>query len=81
MPVTIPDEVLSAAHLTGLELKQELAVVLFQKERLTLSQASRLAEVSQLEFQALLAERQVPIHYGIEEFREDLQTLESPKRR
>jgi len=42
---------------------------------LTLAQASRLAGMSQLAFQGFLAERQIPIHYGIEEFDEDLQTL------
>ncbi len=75
MPVTIPDEVLAAAHITEPELKQELALTLFQQERLTLGQASVLAGVSQLAFQALMAERQIPIHYGVAEFREDLQTL------
>ena len=71
----ISDEVLTAAHISALELKQELVLTLFQQERLTLAQASRLAEMSQLAFQALLAERQIPIHYGVEEFREDLRTL------
>jgi len=75
MPVTIPDEVLTAAHITEPELRQELALTLFQQERLTLAQASRLAEIGQLAFQALLAERRIPIHYGIEEFHEDLRTL------
>lgn len=80
MPVTIPDEVLTAAHITEPELKQELALTLFQQERLTLAQASRLAELGQLAFQALLAERQIPIHYGVEEFREDLRTLRQTER-
>jgi len=75
MSVTIPDEVLSAAHISERELKQELALTLFQQERLTLAQASRLAEMGQMAFQALLADRRIPIHYGIEEFREDLRTL------
>jgi predicted HTH domain antitoxin len=75
MSVTISDEVLVAAHITESELKQELALALFQQERLTLAQASRLAEMGQLAFQALLADRQIPIHYGIEEFHEDLRTL------
>jgi len=75
MPVTIPDEVLKAAHITESELNQELALALFQQERLTLAQASRLAGLGQLAFQALLAERRIPIHYGVAEFREDLQAL------
>jgi predicted HTH domain antitoxin len=75
MSVTISDEVLTAAHISESELKQELALTLFQRERLTLAQASRLAEMSQLAFQALLAERQIPIHYGLDELHEDLRTL------
>jgi predicted HTH domain antitoxin len=31
--------------------------------------------MGQLAFQALLAERRIPIHYGVAEFREDLQAL------
>jgi len=73
--VTIPDEILTAARIAEPELKRELALMLFQQERLTLGQASHLAEVSQRAFQRLLAERRIPIHYGVEEFREDLNTL------
>jgi predicted HTH domain antitoxin len=80
MSVTISDEVLTAAQISETELKQELALALFQQERLTLRQASRLAEMTQLAFQALLAERQIPIHYGVEEFREDLRVLRQPER-
>jgi predicted HTH domain antitoxin len=81
MPVTISDEVLTAAHISEPKLKQEVALTLFQQERLTLAQASRVAEMSQLAFQALLAERRIPIHYGVDELREDLQTLRQTERR
>ena len=75
MPVIIPDELLAAARLTEPELKMELALTLFQQERLTLAQASRLAGMSQLDFQRLLADRHITIHYGKEEFQQDLETL------
>jgi len=80
MAVTIPDEVLAAARMSEPEIKRELALTLFQQERLTLGQARRLAGMSHLDFQALLAERQIPIHYGVEEFRQDLQTLRQMRR-
>jgi len=48
MPVTISDEVLAAAHISASEVKQELALTFFQQDRLTLAQASCLAEMSQL---------------------------------
>ena len=75
MPVIIPDELLAAARLTEPELKMELALTLFQQERLTLAQASRLAGMSQLDFQRLLADRHITIHSGKEEFQQDLETL------
>jgi predicted HTH domain antitoxin len=80
MPVTISDEVLTAAHISEPELRRELALTLFQQEQLTLAQASHVAEMSQLAFQALLADRQIPVHYGVEEFREDLRTLRQTER-
>lgn len=80
MPVTIPDEVLAAAHISESGLKQELALALFQQERLTLAQASSLAGITQLAFQALLADRHIPIHYGVEEFRDDIRILRQTER-
>ena len=81
MPVTIPDDVLAAAHLSEPELRREIAVALFREERLTLAQASRLAEMDQFAFQSILADREIPVHYGIEEFREDLRTVDALERR
>ena len=80
MVLTIPDEVLAAAHMTERDVTRELALALFQRERLTLAQASRLAGLGQLAFQALLAEREIPIHYGIPEFQEDLRALRQLRR-
>lgn len=75
MSVIIPDDILQATRMTEEELRQEIAVLLFQKERLTLGQASRLVGMSRLQFQHLLASRQIPLHYDIAEFEEDIKTL------
>ena len=75
MSLVIPDEFLQASGMSEHELKQEIAVLLFQKDRLTLAQASRLAAMSRLQFQHLLASRQIPVHYDRAEFEEDLKTL------
>ncbi len=81
MPLTIADDVLAAAHLSEAEMRRELAVALFREDRLTLAQASRVAEMDQFSFQSLLADRNIPIHYGIEEFREDLRTADEFRQR
>src|SRR6266540_3200225 len=73
MPLTLPDELLQSTKLTEAELKAELALALFQQERLTLGQAAILAGLPQLDFQRLLASRRIPLHYGIEAMEQDLQ--------
>ena len=50
MSIVIPDEILQSTRLTAAEIIQELAIALFQREKLTLGQASRLASMSQWQF-------------------------------
>ena len=80
MSLIISDEVIQATQMSEAELRQEIAVLLFQKEKLTLGQSSWLAGMSQLQFQHLLASRQVPVHYDVADFEEDLKTLRELKR-
>jgi len=75
MRLIILDDILQASRMSEEELTQEIAVLLFQKEKLTLAQASRLAGMTRLQFQHLLASRQIPVHYDVAEFEEDLKTL------
>ena len=81
MSVVISDEILQGSRLSETELKLEIAVMLFQKEKLSLGQASRLAALDHLEFQHLLASRNISVHYDVAEFEEDLKTLREPGRR
>ena len=75
MSFTISNELLATTRMSEMEMKQEIAVMLFQKEKLTLAQASRFAGMNQIAFQHLLASRQIPMHYNVEDFEEDIQKL------
>jgi predicted HTH domain antitoxin len=75
MAVTVSDELLQAAHLSETDLLMEIAVMLFQQDRLTLGQAAAFAGVGQLDMQRTLASRQIPLHYGLEDLEEDLATV------
>lgn len=75
MAQILPDDILQATRMTEEELRQEIAVLLFQRQKLPLSRASRLAGMSRIEFQHLLANRQIPVHYDASDFEEDLETL------
>jgi predicted HTH domain antitoxin len=77
MGMTIPDEILRTAHMSEAEMLQEIAVLLYVKEKITLAQASRLAAMARIEFQHLLASRGIPVSFGVSDFEEDLDTLRS----
>ena len=75
--LTIPADVIPATRMTDEELLLEIAVMLFQREKLTLGQSARLAGMPQYRFQLVLAGRDIPIHYDVDEYKEDVQTIKS----
>ena len=75
MGMVIDDELLHAARMSEPELRLELAVLLYQRERLTLGQAARLAGLSQARLRLALGARGIPPHYGVTEFAEDLKVV------
>lgn len=75
IPIDIPREVIHATRMSPQELKQELAVHLFQRNKLSFGKAREMAGISVWEFQQLLGSRGIPVHYDIEEYEEDIETL------
>jgi predicted HTH domain antitoxin len=75
MIVEIPDQVINQSGLSAEEILLKVAIVLFQEEKLTLGQASKLAGLHQFEFQKELAERNIPVHYGEEDYQNDLKII------
>jgi predicted HTH domain antitoxin len=77
MTITVPDDVLTGRNVPESELRLELAVALFQREKLTLAQGSRLAGVSRLQFQHALAARGMEVHFTLDDWQDDVHTLDS----
>lgn len=73
--IDIPDSIAHSAELTQAELLREIAVLLFQWERVTLGKAAQIAGMHQFEFQKLLASRKIPVHYGIDDYQADVASL------
>ena len=72
MGIVIDDDLLHAARMSEPELRLELAALLYQRERLTLGQAARLAGLSQVRLRLALGARGIPPNYRVNEFAEDL---------
>lgn len=75
MSFSISGDLIQDTGMSQGELALEIALMLFEKDKLTLGQASRLAGMNQFQFQHLLASRQIPVHYDVSDLEEDIETL------
>ena len=80
MTFTIPDEVLGPALSTPEKLRLELAVGLFAADKASLGRAARIAGLTHLEMQLELRRREIPLHYGMEDWKADLETIRNMDR-
>jgi predicted HTH domain antitoxin len=73
--IRVPFDVGSATKMSKEELRTELAVHLYQRQKLSLGKAKELAGLTVWQFLQLLGSRGVPVNYGVEQFDEDAETL------
>ncbi len=75
MAILISDEILKAQHLSEATLRLEVATILYDREVLSLGLAAQMAGLDRMQFQEALAEREIDLKYGPEDFRQDIATL------
>lgn len=74
--ITIPNEFLLATRMTAQEIQLELAIALFQQEKLSFGKARELAGLDFWAFQQILGSRGIAPHYDVAELREDMATID-----
>ncbi len=79
MTLVIPQDVIKASGLSEDELLQEIILMLFQQEKISLGKASELLGIPQIKFQRLLSERGICVNYDVAEFQEDVRHLKAKK--
>ncbi len=77
MPVVIPDQIIRQTNLSEEEFRIEVALLLFEKNILSFGQARRFSGMNVLDFQQLLAQHKIAMHYDLDDFQEDQKTIES----
>ncbi|MBS4027291.1 MAG: UPF0175 family protein [Ignavibacteriales bacterium] len=75
MNIQISNDILRLTNLSEQEINLEIALMLFERNKLTLGQASKLAGLHQFEFQKILASRNIPLHYDSSALATDLRNL------
>jgi predicted HTH domain antitoxin len=76
MSLIISDDMVRASGLSEQELLLEIVLMLFRQDKISLGKASELMGMHRMEFQKLLDDRGICIHYDVVEFQEDLKTLQ-----
>ena len=71
----IPREVLHSTRMSVEDLRQELALRLFQQGKLSFGKAREMTGLSVWAFQQLLGSQKIPVHYDQADYDEDLATL------
>ena len=74
MNLVIPDDILMASEMSEADLKLELAIVLYKRERISAGTCEWLG-VNLIEFRQELGKRGISINYDVEDFQADLETL------
>ena len=62
MSLVISDEIILVSEMSEAEFMGEIAIMLFQQEKISIGKASQIAGMNQIEFQRLLANRNICIH-------------------
>lgn len=73
--IEIPREVIHITRMTPEELKRELAIHLFRRGKLSFGKAREIAGMTVWAFQQLLGGRDIPVHYDVKDYEEDMATL------
>ncbi|MFH7244677.1 MAG: UPF0175 family protein [Spirulina sp.] len=77
MSVTIPDDIVQSTHMTEDELKIEIAVMLYNQQKISSGKARSWTGLTVIEFQHELAKRGLFINYDVEDLEADIKTLQS----
>lgn len=75
MALIIEDKELALVHMDEPELRLEIAIMLYEKGKISTGKASEFAGMNRILFQKELAKRQIPVNYDEEELMRDLETL------
>jgi predicted HTH domain antitoxin len=73
--LNLPDSLSQTETFNQSDWLREIAMALFQQERISLGRASKIAGVDVMDFQKLLADRGIYVHYDVEDFEQDVQHL------
>jgi predicted HTH domain antitoxin len=77
MNLVIPDDILTASEMSEADLKLEIAIVLYKREKISAGKACEWLGMNLIEFRQELGKQGLTINYDVEDFQADVETLRS----
>ena len=75
MTITIPDEIVALSNISATDFRVEIAAYLYEKQRLSIGKAHKLAGISLIQFQKELSKRNIYLHLDTSDIDKELQNL------
>jgi predicted HTH domain antitoxin len=75
MTLTIPDDILEQVHISSTDLQVEIAIYFYEKQRLSIGKARKLAGLNLIQFQKELSKRNIYLHLDANEIDKEFQNL------
>jgi predicted HTH domain antitoxin len=75
MSLVISDDLVKASGLSESDLFLEIVLMLFRQDKVSLGKASELMGMHRMQFQKLLSDRDICVHYDVVELQADLKAL------
>jgi predicted HTH domain antitoxin len=75
MNIVISDDLVNSSQISETEFKQEIAIMLYNKGKITLKKAADFVRMDIISFQHLLASQGIDLNYDVNDFEEDIKTL------
>ncbi|MDS3860140.1 UPF0175 family protein [Thermosynechococcaceae cyanobacterium BACA0444] len=79
MSLVISEDLAKASGFSENELFLEIVLMLFQQNKISLGKASELVGLHRMQFQKLLADREICVHYDVNDFQDDLDNIREIK--
>jgi predicted HTH domain antitoxin len=76
MSLVISDDLVKASGFSENELFLEIVLMLFRQDKISLGKASELIGLHRMQFQKLLSDREICVHYDVADFQDDIHSLE-----
>ncbi len=72
----VSEELIQLSGLNEKQLREELALWLYSKGKLSMGRAAKFCNTNRMEFMELMSKHNVDVNYNVEDLKQDMLTIE-----